>query len=163
MEHAFIFITQVCWNVFLYFLLSRSSWQQGTNNQAKQARLICGSLIQPFPSLPTHCCPEVFSAVTGLCRTFQVALVVKNLPAHAGDIRDVGSIPRLGRSPGGGHGNPLQYSFLENPMDWGAWWAAVHEVTKSQTWRKRQQSHIGLCHFPTLEPFKGPYHLQNKV
>jgi len=48
--------------------------------------------------------------------------VVKNLPASAGDIRDAGSIPGLGRSPGGGHGNPLQYSCLENPMDGGAWW-----------------------------------------
>ena len=54
---------------------------------------------------------------------FQVALVVKNPPANAGDVRDMGSIPRLGRSPGGGHGNPLQYSCLENPMDRGVWWA----------------------------------------
>jgi len=46
-----------------------------------------------------------------------VALVVKNLPANAGDVRDMGSIPRSGRSPGGGHGNPLQYSCLENPME----------------------------------------------
>ena len=51
----------------------------------------------------------------------QVALVVKNPPANAGDIRDMGSIPRSGRSPGEGHGNPLQYSHLENPMDRGAW------------------------------------------
>ena len=49
----------------------------------------------------------------------QVALVVKNPPAKAGDIRDVGSVPGLGRSPGGGHGNPLQYSCLENPKDRG--------------------------------------------
>ena len=49
----------------------------------------------------------------------QVALVVKNPPANAGDIRDVGSVPGLGRSPGGGHGNPLQYSCLENPKDRG--------------------------------------------
>ena len=49
----------------------------------------------------------------------QVALVVKNLPANEGHIRDTGSIPGLGRSPGGGHGNPLQYSCLENPMDRG--------------------------------------------
>ena len=62
-----------------------------------------------------------------------VALVVKNLCANAGDKRDSGSIPGLGRSPGGGHGNPLQYSCLENPMDRGAWWATVHRVTKSQT------------------------------
>ena len=58
-------------------------------------------------------------------------LVVKDLPDKAGDIRDEGSIPRSGRSPGGGHGNPLQYSCLENPMDRGAWWAMVHGVTQS--------------------------------
>ena len=50
-----------------------------------------------------------------------VAIVVKNLPANAGDIRDTGSIPGLGRAPGVGNGNPLQYSCLENPMDTGAW------------------------------------------
>ena len=53
----------------------------------------------------------------------QVALVVKNPPANAGDIRDMGSIPGLGRSPGGGHANSLQYYCLESPMDRGAWWA----------------------------------------
>ena len=58
--------------------------------------------------------------------------MVKNLPASAGDIRDVGWIPGLGRSPGGGHVNPLQYSCLENPMDRGAWQATVPRVTKSQ-------------------------------
>ena len=63
----------------------------------------------------------------------QVVLVVKNLPANVGDIKDLGSIPRLGRSPGGGHGNPLRYSCLENPMDRGAWQATVHGVTKSWT------------------------------
>ena len=62
-----------------------------------------------------------------------MALVVKNLPANAGDIRDAGSIPGLGRSPGEGHSNPLQYSCLENPMDRGAWWAMVHRVADSQT------------------------------
>jgi len=51
----------------------------------------------------------------------QVALVVKNLPANAGDVRGVGLIPKSGSSPGGGHGNLLQYSYLENPMDRGAW------------------------------------------
>jgi len=53
-----------------------------------------------------------------------VALMVKNLPAHARDIKDASSVPGLGRSPGGGHGNPLQYSCLENPMDKGAWQAS---------------------------------------
>ena len=62
----------------------------------------------------------------------QVELVVKNLPTMQ-EIRDVGSIPGLGRFPGGGHGNPLQYSCLENSMDRGAWWARVHRFTKSQT------------------------------
>ena len=55
----------------------------------------------------------------------QVALVVKNLPANAGDVRDESSIPGLGRSPGEGNGNPLQYSCVENPMDRGAWRAIV--------------------------------------
>ena len=59
--------------------------------------------------------------------------MVKNLPVNAGGIRDVGSFSGLGRSPGGGHGNPLQYSCLDNPMDRGAWGVTVHEVAKSQT------------------------------
>ena len=59
--------------------------------------------------------------------------MVKNLPANAGEVRDVGLIPGLGRSPGGGNGNPLQYSCLEDPMDRGDWRATVHRVTKSQT------------------------------
>ena len=66
-------------------------------------------------------------------RGSQRATLVKNLPANAEDIRDVGSTPESGRYPGGGHGNPLQYSCLENPMDRGAWWAIVHRVAKSQT------------------------------
>ena len=62
-----------------------------------------------------------------------VALVVKNPPANAGDVRDTGSIPGSGRSPAGRHGNLFQYSYLENPMARGAWWATVHRVTQSQT------------------------------
>ena len=57
--------------------------------------------------------------------------MVKNLPANEGDITDPGSIPGSGRSPGDGHGNPLQYSCLENSMDRGAWWASVHGITES--------------------------------
>ena len=59
--------------------------------------------------------------------------MVKNPPANAGDVRGAGSIPGLERSPGEGYGNPLQNSYLENPTDRGAWWAMVHEVTKSRT------------------------------
>ena len=61
-----------------------------------------------------------------------MALVVKNLPVNAGDLRDVGSIPGWGRFPGEGNSNPLQYSCLENPMDRGAWQATVHGVAKSR-------------------------------
>ena len=63
----------------------------------------------------------------------QVVLVIKNTPANAGDIRDVSLCPGWGRSPEGGHGNPFQYSFPENPMDRGAWLATVHRTAKSQT------------------------------
>ena len=69
-----------------------------------------------------------------LVRASQVVPVVKDPPANSGDVRDVGSIPGSGRSPGGGHGNPPQYSCLGNPMDRGAWRAAVHGVAESQTW-----------------------------
>ena len=62
-----------------------------------------------------------------------MTLVVKNLPASAGDIRDVGLIPGSGRSPAGGHGNPLQYSCPENPMDRGAWQATFLRDAKSRT------------------------------
>ena len=63
----------------------------------------------------------------------QVALVVKNPLANAGDAGDKASIPELGRFPEGGHGSPLQYSCLENPMERGAWCPALHRVSKSQT------------------------------
>ena len=64
---------------------------------------------------------------------FPVALVVANLPASAGDVRDAGSIPGWGRPPGGGDGSPLQYACLENPMGRGAWRAIVHGVAESDT------------------------------
>ena len=63
----------------------------------------------------------------------QVMLLVKNQPANAEDMRDKDSIPGLGRSPGGGHGNPLQYSCLEKLMDKGAWRVTIHRVTKNWT------------------------------
>ena len=62
-----------------------------------------------------------------------MVLVVKNLPANAGDIKDVGSIPGSGRSSGEGNDYPLQYSCLENPIGRGAWWATVHGVAESDT------------------------------
>ena len=113
----------------------------------------CGGLSHPStpapPSTPPglshrclhyrHGCPHPGPS--------QLALVVKNPPASAGDIRDTGSIPGSGRSLGGGHGNPLQYSCLENPMDRGAFWATVHRITKNQTRMKR----LGMHTHPPLD------------
>ena len=72
-----------------------------------------------------------------------MALAIKSPPANAGDVRDVGLIPGSGKTPGGGNGNPLQYSGLENPMDGGARWATVHGATKSRT----QLSNFTFFHF----------------
>ena len=96
--------------------------------------------------------------------TSQVALVTKNSPANAGDVRDSGSIPGSGRTPGGGHGNPLQYSYLDKAMKTGAWSTKVHRVAKSQTQLKKLSTHthhilfiysisghVGYFHF--LVPF----------
>ena len=85
----------------------------------------------------------------------------KEPDANAGDIRDVGLIPGWGRCPGGGHGNPLWYFCLKNPMDRGAWWAPVHRVTKSQTRLKRLKMHA--CTFLTtffwhMESYEGWYY-----
>ena len=93
---------------------------------ASSARGLSGSYeaVHGEEASPTHASykPE---------RASQVVLVVKNLPANAGDMRDLGSIPELGRYPGGGDGNPLQYSCLEKLTDRGAWQAMVHRVAKT--------------------------------
>ena len=78
-----------------------------------------------------------------------MVLVIKNLPASAEDLRGVGSIPGSGRSPGGGHGNPFQYSCLEKTMDRGAWPAPVHRVAKSWKWLKRLSMHACTVAKPT--------------
>ena len=70
--------------------------------------------------------------------------MVKKPPANAGDTRDARSIPGLGRSLGGGNGNSLQYSWLENPMDSGPWWSTVHGVMKSWTQLKQLSMHLRL-------------------
>ena len=84
-----------------------------------------------------------FGPTKGDCGAYQLALVVKNPPANAGDIRGMGSIPGSGRSPRGGHGNPIQYFCLENPMDRGSWQATVHRVAKTQTRLKWLITHKG--------------------
>ena len=72
----------------------------------------------------------------------KAALVVKNLPANAGNMREAGSISGSGRPLGGGHGNPLQYSCLGTSMDRGAWWAIVHGVTKSAVTVTTEHTHM---------------------
>ena len=84
----------------------------------------------------------------------KVALVVKNLPANAGDVRDSGSIPGSGRFPGGGKGTPLQYSGLENPMYRGACWAIAHRVTKSRTEPKWLSMHASICEYFSIKEEK---------
>ena len=81
-------------------------------------KVLCA--LPVYPALPTN-------------QDFLVVLVVKNLPDNPGDMRDTGSIPGSGISPGGRHSNPLQYSCLENPKDRGAWEAKAHSVAKSRT------------------------------
>ena len=70
-------------------------------------------------------------------RVSQVAVAVKNPLANAGDVRDAGLIPQSARLPGGAHGNPLQYSCLESPMDRRIWWASAHRAAKSRIRLKR--------------------------
>ena len=72
---------------------------------------------------------------------FLVAELIKNLPANAGDVRDAGSTPGSGRSPGEGHGNPLQHSCLENATDRGAWQSTIHRISKGRTRLKRLSMH----------------------
>ena len=91
-------------------------WQQGGTGE--------GKLVFHFYTVW-----HLFSIMVG----FPGGSVIRNLPASAGDAGDMGSIPGSGRSPGGGNGNPLQYSCCENLMDRGAWKAIVHRVPKSQT------------------------------
>ena len=83
-----------------------------------------------------------FTIISQQPQASQVALVVKNPPVNAEGVRDTGSIPGLGRPPGGGHGHPLQSSFLENPMDRGAWRAMVHGASKSDVTEASERTHV---------------------
>ena len=88
----------------------------------------------------------------------EVELVVKEPTCQCRRIRDLGSIPGLGRCPGGGNGSPLQYSFLENPMDRRAWRVTVHRATKNRTWLKWLSTHapVLICHTPSQGCFRVP-------
>ena len=106
-------------------------------------------LIPPYLSLRCICQPhDPVQELPRCSKELHFPLVVRtSLLINAGDTRDPGSIPGSGRSPGGGNGNPLQYSCLKNPMDRGAWRATVHSVTKSQTWQSSwaHTQHTGPC------------------
>ena len=114
--------------------LTAPSWGTLFSSVSPQA-LVGFLLLCPLIPLSSFdgASPSVQSLILEFLRASQVALVVRNLPANAGDIRDTGLIPALGRSPESEHGNPLQYSCLENPMDSGAWWATDHVIAKSRT------------------------------
>ena len=86
--------------------------------------------------------------------------MVKNPPVDAGDIRDAGSVPGLGRSPGERNGNPLQYSCLEKPMDRGDWKATVHRVAKSRTQLKRVSTHTRRSNWSILKEINPKYSLE---
>ena len=86
-----------------------------------------------IPEAEESCLQTGFEAQLINRQASEVALLIKNPPANAGGTRDTGSISGSGRSPGRGHGNPLQCSCLENPMDRGAWWATDHRVQQPDT------------------------------
>ena len=115
---------------FLYLCTLSMSFVSGFNTLVNSLP----KFISILPASPSNSYPVLSFACHSLYIGLPRAQPIKNLPASAGDnARDAGSIPGVGRSPGGGHGNPPQYSCLENPMDRGAWWAIVHGVAKSQT------------------------------
>ena len=124
----------------------RSLAQGLSSEREKNFKQTC----EPAKKLP---CPEPtvrsFGGFPKMKRASQVALVVKNPPANTGDLRR-GSTPGSGRSSGGGHSNPLQHPCLENPMDRGAWRAAVQSVAKSRT--RLKPTHSKMKKWPHAEP-----------
>ena len=145
----------MCENKFFYFLtLDNSQSKTVTCKRRKTNEVII--TLSPSYCLEAALEPQGRRNLRKLPRASQVAQVLKNPPAYSGDSGDMGSIPGSGRSPGGGNGNPLQYSCLEDSMDREAWWATVQGVAKSQTrlsnWALRQKDAQGLS--PAAEEFK---------
>ena len=92
----------------------------------------------------------IHSSQGTLCFLFPGGVSGKESASNAGNVRDMNLIPGLGRFPGEGHGNPLQYSCLENPLDRGAWWATVHRIAKSWTWPKWLSTHAQMDRFSSV-------------
>ena len=119
------------------YLDINSKWIQDLNARPEGIKLVEENISRTLTRLR-----NIFLHVSSVKRAAQVVLVVKNPPKSAGDIRDAGSSPRSGRSPGGEHGNPQQYSCLESPMDREAWPATVHSITRSWT----EQNWLSTAH-----------------
>ena len=107
----------------------------------KQEAMVAAQIRDDNRSTWSQCVFNSLNTVRLSRWPYDEASQVKNLPANVEDIRDAASIPGMGRSLGGGHSNPLQYSCLENPMDRRAWWATVHRVTKNPTPLKQLSMH----------------------
>ena len=146
--------TELNWISFSYTLHEISNSQHNKQGQYwdadyKREHLTCRSKKQKIRRIKYEISTTMISTpflveISGsesIILGFPGCLVVKNLPASAGDAS---LIPASGRSPGGGNGNPLQYSCLENPMNRGAWWATVQGVTKSWTWLSKHKSNVWL-------------------
>ena len=129
------FILNVCQSV---------AFQQGCMVWARCVQLLgrAGLLSPKLLSLSKGCGVSELSALVSPVRASQVVLAVKSLSANEGDIRDTGLIPDLGRCPGRGNCNPVQYSCLENPMDREAWPATVPRIANSWTWLKWPSVHV---------------------
>ena len=141
----------------LFFLVTPSSWQcdkgslapqRGGSHSAldagwREARRSSSSWESMDGVMPL---PERKREILCFLEGFPVALVVKNSPPNTGGEREVGSNPGSARSLGGGHGNPLQYSCLENPMDRGAWQTTVHGVAKRHDWSDLARIHMHGLH-----------------
>ena len=135
------------YNLYLWCIFFLT-WRPGELlSRCKRYGTHLGNVHDPFgwqdhkPELELNVLSVLFDVYTKQGAS-HVALMIKNLSANAGDIGDAILIPGLRRLPGGGHGNPLQHSCLEDPMKRGAWQATVHQVTKSQTWLKWLNMHV---------------------
>ena len=137
----------MCENKFFYFLTLDNSQSKTVTCKRRKTNEVIITLS------PSYCLEAALERqgrrnLRKLPRASQAAQVLKNPPAYPGDAGDMGSNPGSGRSPGGGNGNPLRYSCLEDSIDREAWWATVQGVAKSQTrlsnWALRQKDAQGL-------------------
>ena len=136
-----------------HHLLSGHEFEQTPGDDKRRGSLVC---YRVRPDLVT----EQYNNIVSVVFSSQVVLVIKNLSANPGGVRVRGSVLQAGRSPGGGHSNPLQYSYLENPMDRGAWQPTVCRVLKSGTrlkWLSTcKQWYLTPC-FPSVFAHRIPY------